>query len=134
MVENQSGKHNGKTKISKKGNSRIRRAMFMPAFQAVTYHVKPFSNLFNRTFEKHGLKMKSYVAVQKKILTTLFALWKNNTSFEENFQPTISKEKELELPSPVSFAKAEKSSADQVGTTQGKHPSERSMYASSPVS
>jgi len=134
VVENQSGKHNGKTKISKKGNSRIRRAMFMPAFQAVTYHVKPFSNLFNRTFEKHGLKMKSYVAVQKKILTTLFALWKNNTSFEENFQPTISKEKELELPSPVSFAKAEKSSADQVGTTQGKHPSERSMYASSPVS
>lgn len=134
VVENQSGKHNGKTKISKKGNSRIRRAMFMPAFQAVTYQVKPFCNLFNRTFEKHGLKMKSYVAVQKKILTTIYALWKTNTPFNEEYQPKISKEQELELPSPVSFAKAVKSSADQVGTTQGKHPSERSLYASSPVS
>lgn len=134
VVENQSGKHNGKTKISKKGNSRIRRAMFMPAFQAITYQVKPFYNLFNRTFEKHGLKMKSYVAVQKKILTTIYALWKTNTSFSEEYQPQISKEQKLELPSPVSFAKAENSSADQVGTTQGKHPSERSLYASSPVS
>ncbi|SFT56262.1 Transposase [Algoriphagus locisalis] len=134
VIENQSGKHNGKTKISKKGNSRIRRAMFMPAFQAVTYQVKPFCNLFDRTFEKHGLKMKSYVAVQKKILTTIYALWKNNTPFEDDYKPQISKEQELELPSPVSFAKAEKSSADQVGTTQGKHPSERSLYASSPVS
>ncbi len=133
VVENQSGKHNGKTRISKKGNSRIRRAMFMPAFLTVTYHVKPFYNLFNRTFEKHGLKMKSYVAVQKKILTTIFALWKTNTPFQEDYQPKLSKEKELELPSPVSFEKAEKSSADQVGTTQGKHPSERSPYASSPV-
>lgn len=134
VIENQSGKHNGKTRISKKGNSRIRRAMFMPAFQAITYQVKPFYNLFNRTFEKHGLKMKSYVAVQKKILTTIYALWKTNTPFSESYQPRISKEQELELPSPVSFAKAEKNSADQVGTTQGKHPSERSLYASSPVS
>jgi transposase len=133
VIENQSGKHNGKTKISKKGNSRIRRAMFMPAFQAVTYQVKPFCNLFNRTFEKHGLKMKSYVAVQKKILTTIYALWKTNTPFTQDYQPKTSKEQELELPSPVSFEKAEKSSADQVGTTQGKHPSERSLYASSPV-
>ncbi|HSF56408.1 MAG TPA: IS110 family transposase [Algoriphagus sp.] len=134
VIENQSGKHNGKTRISKKGNSRIRRAMFMPAFQAITYQVKPFYNQFNRTFEKHGLKMKSYVAVQKKILTTIYALWKTNTPFSESYQPRISKEQELELPSPVSFAKAEKNSADQVGTTQGKHPSERSLYASSPVS
>lgn len=134
VIENQSGKHNGKTRISKKGNSRIRRAMFMPAFQAITYQVKPFYNLFNRTFEKHGLKMKSYVAVQKKLLTTIYALWKTKTPFNESYQPRISKEQELELPSPVSFAKAVKSSADRVGTTQGKHPSERSLHASSPVS
>jgi transposase len=134
VIENQSGKHNGKTRISKKGNSRIRRAMFMPAFQAITYQVKPFLNLFNRTFEKHGLKMKSYVAVQKKLLTTIYALWKTNTPFNQDYQPQTSKEQELELSSPVSFAKAEKNSADRVGTTQGKHPSERSLYASSPVS
>lgn len=134
VIENQSGKHNGKTRISKKGNSRIRRAMFMPAFQVVTYQVKPFCNLFNRTFEKHGLKMKSYVAVQKKLLTTIYALWKTNTAFNQEYQVQISKEQELALPSPVSFEKAEKSSVDRVDTTQGKHPSERSLFASSPVS
>lgn len=78
--------------------------------------------------------MKSYVVVQKKILTTIYALWKNNTPFIEDYKTEISKEQRLELPSPVSFEKAEKNSADQVGTTQGKHPSERSLYASSPVS
>ena len=133
VIENQSGKHNGKTRISKKGNSRIRRAMFMPAFQAITYQVKPFYNLFNRTFEKHGLKMKSYVAVQKKLLTTIYALWKTNTPFNQDYKPQTSKEQELALSSPVNFEKAEKNSADQVGTTQGKHPNERSLYASSPV-
>jgi len=37
IIENQSGNHNGKTKISKKGNSRIRRALFIPALSAVTH-------------------------------------------------------------------------------------------------
>jgi transposase len=32
VVENQSGQRVGKTKISKKGNSRIRRMLFLPAF------------------------------------------------------------------------------------------------------
>jgi len=40
----------------------------MPAFSAVTWKQKPFIDLYNRTFEKHGVKMKSYVAVQKKLL------------------------------------------------------------------
>lgn len=79
----------------------------------------------------YKVKMKSYVAVQKKLLTTIYALWKKNMPFIEDYQKIISKEQELY--SPVSFEKAEKSSAEQVGTTQGKHPSELSQYASSPV-
>lgn len=35
VIENQSGNRIGKTRISKKGNSRIRRILFMPAFNAV---------------------------------------------------------------------------------------------------
>lgn len=82
-VENQSGKHIGKTKISKKGNSHIRRILFLPAFSVVKHRVKPFIGLFERTLDKHGEKMKSYVAVQKKLLTTLYALWKNNQEFDQ---------------------------------------------------
>jgi transposase len=96
VVENQSGKHNGKTKISKKGNSRIRRCLFMPALSVVTHKQKPFLLLYKRTFGQHHIKMKSYVAVQKRLLTTIFALWKRNENFDENHN-SKSKEQESEL-------------------------------------
>lgn len=84
VVENQSGNHQGKTKISKKGNSRIRRVLHMPAFCVVRYEQQPFIDLFNRTLERHGQKMKSYVAVQKKLLVIIYALWKTNSAYELN--------------------------------------------------
>lgn len=97
VVENQSGKHNGRTKISKRGNSRIRRCLFMPALSVVTHKQAPFLSLYSRTFEKHKVKMKSYVAVQKRLLTTIFALWKRDEIFDENHMEK-SKEQETELP------------------------------------
>jgi transposase len=98
VIENQSGDHIGKTKISKKGNSRIRRCLFMPAFNMVTYKQKPFIDLYNRTFEKHGLKMKSYVAVQKKLLVIIYALWKNNTAYDIDYKNEHTRELEQALP------------------------------------
>jgi len=86
VVENQSGRHTGKTKMSKRGNSRIRRALFMPAFNVVRYEQKAFYDIFHRTLEKHNIKMKSYVAVQKKILTTIYALWKKDEAYIENYK------------------------------------------------
>lgn len=85
VVENQSGSRTGKTRISKKGNSRIRRVLHMPAFNMVRYQQTPFIALFNRTLEKHRQKMKSYVAVQKKLLVIIYALWKHNTPYQLNY-------------------------------------------------
>lgn len=65
VVQDQSGKRKGKTKISKKGNSHIRRILHMPALNMITYQVGTMPALFERTFDKHGIKMKSYVAIQK---------------------------------------------------------------------
>ncbi|MFN8310465.1 MAG: IS110 family transposase [Chitinophagales bacterium] len=81
VVENSSGKRVGKTKISKRGNSRIRRALYMPAFNVVRYRLTPFIQLFMRTYERHHEKMKSYVAVQKKLLVIIYALYKNDQAF-----------------------------------------------------
>jgi transposase len=88
VVENQSGKHTGKTRISKQGNRHIRRILHMPAFNVVRYKVAPFIQLYGRTIEKHHLKMKSYVAVQKKILVIIYSLWKKGESFDENYTNT----------------------------------------------
>ena len=99
VVENQSGKHKGKTRISKKGNSHIRRAMHMPAFNMVRYDVGNFRSFFERILERHNQKMKAYVAVQKKLLVLIYTLWKKNEAFAIK-SPVIqntSGEKELEL-------------------------------------
>lgn len=85
VVESQSGLRVGKTKISKKGNARIRRALHMPALNVVRYKVKKFDIFFERNFQRHGIKMKSYVAVQKKLLTTIYALWKKGEKFDPEY-------------------------------------------------
>lgn len=86
IVENQSGNRKGKTRISKKGNSHIRRSLFFPAFTVVTYRVAPFKDLYDRVFERTKIKMKAYVAVQKKLLTIIYALWKKDEAFDPEYQ------------------------------------------------
>lgn len=108
VVENQSGKHVGKTKISKKGNSHIRRSLHMPALSVVRWKVKPFLLLYERTYARHGIKMKSYVAVQKKLLALMYTLWKKNEAFNENYtsNPATADEEAVQ-PSRHSLAEAE---------------------------
>jgi transposase len=125
VVEAQSGTRVGKTKISKRGNSRIRRALHMPSLVVIQCKVKPFKDLYDRTYEKHGVKMKSYVAVQKKILTMIYHLWKKNEAYDAVYQLNI-QEEEQELTSRASgFAedKTQKNSPNKnIEATQGKHP------------
>jgi len=85
VVDDQSGTRVGKTKISKKGNSRIRRCLHMPAMCVVRWKVKVFGDLQERIYERTGVKMKGYVAVQKKLLTIFYTLWKNNTAFDDQY-------------------------------------------------
>ena len=107
VEENQSGRHRGKTKISKKGNSHIRRSLFFPAFTAVSHKCKPFLDLYNRTFEKHKIKMKSYVAVQKKLLVIVYTIWKKNVRFTEEYITDNTRERELASTSLDSLVQAE---------------------------
>ena len=86
VIENTSGTSlNGATRISRKGNSHIRRALHFPALGAVK-HEKLFAELFKRTFEKSLIKMKAYVAVQRKLLVLIYTLFKNNTPFDPHYQ------------------------------------------------
>lgn len=86
IVENQSGNRVGKTKISKKGNARIRRILHMASLSAVRFNEKPFRTLFDRVNNKNSIKMKGYVAVQKKLLIVIFSLWKNDKKYDSNYE------------------------------------------------
>lgn len=86
VVENQSGRRVGKTKISKRGNSHIRRAMFFPALNVVRFKVPAFLALYERLSPRHGkLKMKTYVAIQKKLLVLIYTLWKNDAVYDPDY-------------------------------------------------
>jgi transposase len=143
VVEDQSGKHVGKTKISKKGNSHIRRALHMPALSVVRYQQRPFVDLYNRVHERSKIKMKAYVAVQKKLLTIIYALWKKNEAFDENYQPKMTSGNEE---SNVLFPFASKQNNEvnsnngpkevvpqQGGTTQDGHRCNESPHALFPL-
>ncbi len=89
IIENQSGKKRGKSRISKQGNVHIRRAMHFPALNVVRYDVGSFKSLQERIYERSGLKMKGYVAVQRKLLCLFYTLWKN----DQEFNPKIHQKK-----------------------------------------
>lgn len=125
VVEAQSGKRVGKTKISKRGNSRIRRALHMPSLVVIQCQVLPFKELFERTYERHGIKMKSYVAVQKKLLTMIYHLWNKNEAYNANYQLNIQEEEQKFSLGQLASEKtqSQKNSPNiKIEATQGKHP------------
>lgn len=85
VIEKQSGTKTGKSRISKKGNTHLRRAMHMVSLAIVTHQVNPFNNLFQRVYERTACKMKGYVAVQRKLLIMLYTLWKKDEFFDEQY-------------------------------------------------
>lgn len=84
VIEKESGSSiKGKTRISKKGNSRIRAALHFPALVAARFN-QPLKIVYTRINEKKGSKMVAATALQRKILILIYSLWKNDTTYNEN--------------------------------------------------
>lgn len=97
VVERESGSSlKGKTRISKKGNRHIRRALHFPAISAVK-HETQFKQLFDRILDRTSIKMKAYTAVQRKLLLLIYTLFKNDTVYDPNYLNTkIEKERKIQ--------------------------------------
>lgn len=86
VVQNQSGTSvNSKTKISKKGNRFIRRALYFPSI-SMSRMEPAFKSLHDRVFHKTRIKKKAFVAVQRKALILIYTLFKNNAEYDPNYQ------------------------------------------------
>jgi transposase len=82
----ESGNFKGKTRISKKGNARIRQCLFMPALTA-TMHNEKIKNLYERINERNpDIKKKGVVAGMRKLLILIFVLWKKNEEYNPQYQ------------------------------------------------
>lgn len=93
ILEDQSGRRAGPTRISKQGNSRIRRVLHFPALNVVRYEVPKFKRLWDRVYRRTKIPMKAYVAVQRKLLTICYHLWKKGEAFDPYYeQPATASE------------------------------------------
>lgn len=85
VKEKQSGTSvKGKSRISKRGNKYLRKAMYMPAMTAIR-HDERFKALYARLVAKHGIKMKALVAVQRRLLEMIYTLYKTNTVYQKDY-------------------------------------------------
>ncbi|MDP9077224.1 MAG: IS110 family transposase [Bacteroidota bacterium] len=85
----------GKSRISKRGNRYLRKAMYMPALAAIR-HSERYKAIFVRIVSRNGIKMKGCVAVQRKLLEMAYTTYKTNTPYNANYLQT-QQENELVL-------------------------------------
>lgn len=82
VVTHQSGSSvHKKSRISKKGNTRLRTALYMPAVSLVRSK-GPFKNLYDRVLKRTGVPKKALVAVQRKLLVVMYALIKKQEHYQ----------------------------------------------------
>lgn len=84
VMLNQSGKKKGKSTISKKGNKFIRTALYMHAISAARHNPK-MKLFFNRLIARGKSKKAAYVAIARKLLLLIYALWKNDSLYDPNY-------------------------------------------------
>lgn len=89
VVEKQSGTSvKGRTRISKRGNSHIRRVLHFPALSAVKY-ASPIKSFYERVNQNKASKLVGAIAVQRKLLILMYTIWKNDTYYIEESEKPI---------------------------------------------
>lgn len=85
VVQKQSGTSvRGAPRISKKGNSYIRRALYFPAITAVQ-HNQVMEGFHSRLHSRHKISMKAYTAVQRKLLVLIYTMWTKQEPYAEDY-------------------------------------------------
>lgn len=82
VMMNQSGAYSGKTRISKKGNSHIRAALYPPAMSAIRCNLRLKQFYQNLKARKENGKI-GLIAVVRKMLIMIYTLWKKEIEYDE---------------------------------------------------
>jgi transposase len=85
VQEKQSGTSvKGKSKISKRGNKHIRKALYFPALTAIRVDDR-YKSLYQRVLSRTGIKMKGSVAVQRKILSMAYTVFSTGVKYDKQY-------------------------------------------------
>ncbi len=99
LVENSSGKHIGKTSISKRGRPRLRSILYQTSLRMVV-HNPEFKALHQhfKTRRENPLKPKqSLIAISSKLLRVMFTLAKKKRSYDPEKVLGVYRQQQLEL-------------------------------------
>jgi len=80
IKENQSGNTKGPAKLSKKGNKHIRRVLYMASYYGKTVD-ESFGAFYERIGQRYHTGKVAGLALQRKILTLIYTLWNNDTTY-----------------------------------------------------
>lgn len=95
--EKQSGTSvKAKPRISKKGNCNLRKSLYFPSITAVKLNDEHRA-LYHRIVSRTGIKMKGLVAVQRKLLELMYALFKNKIEYIPNYEEEKSRVSKIEV-------------------------------------
>jgi transposase len=86
VVYNESGLKKHKTTISKKGNKRLRKAVYMPALSACKHNPK-LKELYIRLVAQKGTKKVALIAVARKLLILIYTIFTKNVDYISNYNP-----------------------------------------------
>jgi transposase len=111
----ESGKWKGQSKIGKRGNSHIRKALYMPTIHGIT-HDDAVIDFYQRLKAKKGIGMVANVAAQRKLLGLIYTLWKK----EENYFSDKKEEKEVAKKEAEAAKKAAKEEAKEAAKEEAK--------------
>ena len=81
---------NGRSKISKMGNQKLRNLLFMCSFNAVKYN-KACKDLYDRIVAKGKSKKLALIAVCNKLLKQAFAIAKSGLFYDDSYRSTLVK-------------------------------------------
>ena len=87
-VTRESGTWKGRSRISKQGNSHIRKVLYMAAM-VNTRENKKGNNLhkfYKRIKDRKGNGLIAIVALERKILGLIYSLWRDDTEYIDNFE------------------------------------------------
>jgi len=80
----ESGKWKGKEKISKKGNSHIRGALYLPAL-CIINNSEQMKSFYSRLVQEKKKSKIGITAVCRKLLLLMYSIWKNDSVYDKSY-------------------------------------------------
>jgi transposase len=94
VVHRQSGLLTHATRISKRGNARLRTALYLPALSSLQHNARQIA-FYTRLRTRHPNGKPGVLAVMRKLLVLCYSLWKNDCMYQPNYQPAYQIKQEI---------------------------------------